>query len=118
MIYHQRLMNPPVSPILVYIFVSVFNKLKYLTMLATLSPPKTEINDMDEIEGKFYILPIIILITSASRITSKKVLIYSYKPAKTAKVFGNSLDILPSVYHHKSSQPLNLSKIQSIFTLF
>ena len=105
------LMSPSVSPILVHIFVSVFNKLKYLTMLATVSPPKTEISDKDENEVKFYILPIVILITSASRITSKKVLIYSYKPAKTAKVFGNSLDILPSVYHHKSSQPLNLARI-------
>ena len=63
MIYHKRLINPPVSTILEYISVSVLNKLKYLTMLATVSPPKTEINDMDRIEGKFYILPIINLIT-------------------------------------------------------
>ena len=30
---------------------------------------------------------------------------------KTAKVFGNSLDILPSAYHHKLAQPLNLARI-------
>ena len=112
MIYHQRLMNPPVSPILVYIFVSVFNKLKYLTMLATVSPPKIDRNKWYGWKWRK------ILYSANSNFDHfclqdhlKKVLIYSYKPAKTAKVFGNSLDILPSVYHHKSSQILNLSSI-------
>ena len=108
MIYHQRLISPSVSPILMHKFVSVFNKLKYLTMLATVPPPKID-------KKKWYGWKWRKILYFANSDFDpfclqdhlKKVLIYSYKPAKTAKVFGNSLDILPSVNHHKSSQLLN-----------